>query len=135
MDQLTILLCEDDVLIQMDQLDIIAQTAAELAHKFNVISFMDGQGALDHLREHGAERTILITDNNMPHLPGAKLIQTLVADHILPNNVIVCSAATPGQFNEMAAPAQLPESAFVTKPDYDARLAKSLRQAIRNVLN
>lgn len=129
MTKVTVLLCEDEPLISMEEQDIIEQTLAEIGLQTSLHHYFNGQGALDYLRQQpDRSNIILITDNTMPDMPGYKLLPTLDREGLLPKHVAVCSASTAQQFKAQAGHIEKPIQ-FLQKPIYRNAMVEYLRQA------
>jgi CheY-like chemotaxis protein len=115
----TILVVDDD--------QSVREVSAAVLHElnFNVITANDGTDALIRVVENRAVLRGVVTDLNMPHMDGLKLVRTL--KHMLPGIPVVVSS---GRVDEKQAHelAVLGVVAVLHKPFDEVTFAAAIRQ-------
>jgi len=143
MDKITVLLCEDEPLVRLDERFLIEDALKDAGIPHEILEYRDGMGALDYLRQRGhAHGVMLLTDNSMVRpgqidgidaLNGATLVRMVTAENLRADHIIVCSGGTSALFNADAGLPEIPSVLVLRKPilsDRFSALVKKIATAV-----
>jgi CheY-like chemotaxis protein len=116
-----VLIVDDDYINRRLLISLLKKTL----YKIEIIESVDGQDALEKVKEHSGIQLILL-DIEMPNMDGSKFLRNYIEEKSFPNIPIIAVSSNDLRVKEIL---MLGAHAFILKPVTEHKLLTAIRKA------